>query len=150
MPSKILTPLIVIILIIGFTVGQVFLPDNNALATSNNNQVKTLQNDLKILQSKIETLETQLASKTETETKTEADTKTEIQQKTKTQYAYVKQGNNLVNVREKPGLENKIIAKVYKGHPMQILKEENKWYQVKLENSKTGWVASWIVEVKEE
>lgn len=140
MPSKILTPLIVIILIIGFTVGQVFLPDNNALATSNNNQVKTLQNDLKILQSKIETLETQLASKTETET----------QQKTKTQYAYVKQGNNLVNVREKPGLENKIIAKVYKGHPMQILKEENKWYQVKLENSKTGWVASWIVEVREE
>lgn len=71
------------------------------------------------------------------------------------QYAYVLESNSYssVNVRSGPGTTYDIVDKAQKNEPMEILKKEQDkegklWYQVKLQNGKTAWVASWVVEVR--
>lgn len=70
----------------------------------------------------------------------------------KQRVAYVKESNssNTVNVRSGTGTNFDIIAKVSKGSKMIILDEKNDWYRVKLEEGKLGWVANYVVDVKEE
>jgi TolA-binding protein len=75
---------------------------------------------------------------------------TQPQPQPKQKVAYVQQSNNYVNIRTGAGTNFSILTKVYKGSPMIILDEKGKWYRVKLEDGRLGWVANWVVDVKEE
>ncbi|MBZ4654052.1 MAG: putative N-acetylmuramoyl-L-alanine amidase [Peptococcaceae bacterium] len=61
--------------------------------------------------------------------------------------AYVT-GSTSVNVRSGPSTSNSVVTKVNSGDIMVIQQVKDSWYQVKLSDGKTGWVASWVVEVK--
>lgn len=54
--------------------------------------------------------------------------------------------NNL-NVRKGAGLEYPVIAKAAKGVKVTILQDTEKWYEVKFDNGKTGWVSKAYVTV---
>ncbi|WP_169891120.1 SH3 domain-containing protein [Litchfieldia alkalitelluris] len=51
-----------------------------------------------------------------------------------------------LNVRENNTLNGAIIGSLKKGDSVTILSESNKWFEVKLTNGKTGWVAGWFIE----
>ncbi len=50
-----------------------------------------------------------------------------------------------LNVRTGPGVSYDIQAQVKKGENLTILKKQNQWYNVRLDDHSTGWVASWLV-----
>lgn len=50
-----------------------------------------------------------------------------------------------LNVREGPGLSYKILEKLEKDKTYIILKENNQWLQIQLDNGEKGWVAAWLV-----
>ncbi|WP_018658711.1 N-acetylmuramoyl-L-alanine amidase [Allofustis seminis] len=56
---------------------------------------------------------------------------------------------NVLNVRLGPGLSYDILTQVNQDDRLQILSEENQWYQVRIGNDQLGWVASWLVEKEE-
>ena len=63
--------------------------------------------------------------------------------------AYVKAGNNYVNLRsDTDTTKDNVIKQVQKGEAMKIFEEKNSWYHVELEDKTVGWVASWVVDVK--
>jgi cell wall-associated NlpC family hydrolase len=47
-----------------------------------------------------------------------------------------------LNVRSGASAENARIAKVYRGDKVEILSSSNGWYNIKLNNEKTGWASS--------
>ncbi|BCB04951.1 SH3 domain-containing protein [Bacillus sp. KH172YL63] len=51
-----------------------------------------------------------------------------------------------LNVRDETSLNGKVIGKVSKGERFKLLKEDNNWYQIKLDNGKKGWIAGWYVQ----
>lgn len=58
----------------------------------------------------------------------------------------------IVNVRKTPSTEGEIITVINKRGEFQIINQANDvngkiWYEIKLSNG-TGWVASWVIEVK--
>ncbi|MGR3765166.1 SH3 domain-containing protein [Rossellomorea sp. NS-SX7] len=53
---------------------------------------------------------------------------------------------NSLNVRSEASLNGNVIGKVTKGETYPILSEQNNWFQIKLSNGKTGWVAGWFVQ----
>jgi N-acetylmuramoyl-L-alanine amidase len=59
---------------------------------------------------------------------------------------------NSVNVREAAGASAKVVATVRKGGKLLVLEESQngseKWYRVKLEDQREGWVASWLVSLQ--
>ncbi|WP_243290663.1 SH3 domain-containing protein [Bacillus sp. FJAT-47783] len=55
-----------------------------------------------------------------------------------------------LNVRDKGSLQGKIIGAVKKGTKVSIVQEMNNWYQIKFGGNKTGWVAGWYVNIKEQ
>ncbi|WP_141433662.1 SH3 domain-containing protein [Bacillus sp. 03113] len=57
----------------------------------------------------------------------------------------VKIETDQLNVREGPGLTNKVIAQLSKGEKYTLLKEKREWYQIELKNGQKGWVANWHV-----
>ena len=54
-----------------------------------------------------------------------------------------------VNIRTGPGLDYEVMGQVKKGETLELLKEDQKWYNVRLSNKKTGWVASWLLNEQE-
>lgn len=50
-----------------------------------------------------------------------------------------------VNVRTGPSIEYEVSAQAKQGDKLTVIKEENQWYEVRLNNQETGWVASWLV-----
>jgi len=52
---------------------------------------------------------------------------------------------SIVNVRKGPDTSYSVVAKVKKGETVTILAEENDWFQVKLTDGKTGWIANYLV-----
>ncbi|QHE53099.1 SH3 domain-containing protein [Pontibacillus sp. HMF3514] len=52
----------------------------------------------------------------------------------------------ILNVRSEGNLGSQVIAQVKKGDKLPFLQEKEAWYQIKLDNGQTGWVANWLVE----
>lgn len=51
----------------------------------------------------------------------------------------------VLNVRQGPNQNDKIIQQLPVGEKVTVLKTQNKWYEIQLKNGSTGWVASWLV-----
>ncbi len=63
---------------------------------------------------------------------------------------YILAGNNTINVRQGPGTGYPVVGKADRGdsscEPMTELSQSGDWYQVRLPNGLTGWVADWLVD----
>ncbi len=55
-----------------------------------------------------------------------------------------------VNVRTGPGLEHKAAAEATLGEPFIVLSRHGQWLRVAFSNGKVGWVASWLVDTREQ
>ncbi|OEF96329.1 SH3 domain-containing protein [Desulfuribacillus alkaliarsenatis] len=55
---------------------------------------------------------------------------------------------NTINVRSGPGTEHNIIGTLPKNSIHTIIEEKDRWYKIPL-NNQEGWIASWLVSVKE-
>ena len=55
-----------------------------------------------------------------------------------------------VNVRSGPGLDNKEIAEAVLGTKVILLDRKGDWYRVALDNGTTGWMASWLIDTREQ
>jgi N-acetylmuramoyl-L-alanine amidase len=53
---------------------------------------------------------------------------------------------NSLNVRSEPSLNGNIAGKVSKGERYPILSERNNWFEIRLNNGKSGWIAGWFVQ----
>lgn len=62
--------------------------------------------------------------------------------------SFVTISTNVLNVREGPGLNYRVVKQLKKGESFKLVKEENEWLQIKLSNSQNGWVANWLVQKK--
>jgi uncharacterized protein YgiM (DUF1202 family) len=56
---------------------------------------------------------------------------------------------NYLNLRSAPTTQASIVREIKKEETLTIQKEENSWYHVKLKDGTVGWVASWLVTVKQ-
>ena len=63
---------------------------------------------------------------------------------------YIKTGNSHVNLRKGPGTSYAVIGTATRGdpdsEPMTVLSQSGDWYQVRLPDARTAWVADWLVE----
>lgn len=57
----------------------------------------------------------------------------------------IKVDASVVNIRTGPGLSYDIMTQVVGGEKINIIKEENEWYKIRLSNDQIGWVASWLI-----
>ena len=55
-----------------------------------------------------------------------------------------------VNVRASSNQNSPIIDKVAYGDWLEVIGEQNRWYQVRLSNGQTGWIAGWLVATRYE
>ncbi|MFB6468025.1 N-acetylmuramoyl-L-alanine amidase [Cytobacillus sp. Hz8] len=53
--------------------------------------------------------------------------------------------DEIVNIREGPGLEYPILAKASKNESYSLLKEEGDWSLIEIGNNQKGWVANWLI-----
>ncbi len=51
------------------------------------------------------------------------------------------------NLRDGPGVTFDVVGSLSSGTLMEILSEQNSWYQVRAEDGREGWVANYLVEV---
>ncbi|MDH7577572.1 MAG: SH3 domain-containing protein [Bacillota bacterium] len=62
---------------------------------------------------------------------------------------YIKPDNSYVNLRKGPGTNHEYLGRVERGNPacepMTVLGQAGDWYQVRLPDGRTGWVAGWLV-----
>ena len=56
---------------------------------------------------------------------------------------------SLVNVRKGPGTGNALVGQVARGDELPVLGQDGDWYQIKLANGSNGWVAGWLVSLKD-
>lgn len=54
----------------------------------------------------------------------------------------------VLNVRQNPSRNAKIIKQLPAGEKVTVLQAKNKWYEIQLSNGQTGWIASWLVQDK--
>jgi N-acetylmuramoyl-L-alanine amidase len=63
---------------------------------------------------------------------------------------YIKTENSHVNLRKGPGTSYALIGTATRGNPdsepMAVLSQSGDWFQVRLPDARTGWVADWLVE----
>ncbi len=57
---------------------------------------------------------------------------------------------SVVNVRSSPDTDSEIIAKVTYGSWLEITGDRDDWYQVRLNDGGTGWIAGWLVATRYE
>ena len=55
-----------------------------------------------------------------------------------------------LNVRSGPGPQHGISDRVIKGDQLPLLEQRGDWYKVRLASGSAGWVAGWLVNIKEE
>ncbi len=55
-----------------------------------------------------------------------------------------------VNVRSGPGLDHKELTNVALGTKFIVLKRSGQWYHVAFGNGAVGWIASWLVDTREQ
>jgi N-acetylmuramoyl-L-alanine amidase len=71
-------------------------------------------------------------------------------QATTSKQLYIKTDNSYVNLRQGPGTSYPLVGTATRGNsdsePMTVLAESSGWYQVRLPDARTGWVAGWLVE----
>lgn len=53
---------------------------------------------------------------------------------------------SVVNIRQGPSLEARVIGKVYRGQHMSVTGLQGDWYKVKIGAGKEGWIATWLTE----
>lgn len=114
-------------------------------------KAQALQNTINELQNKINKTSGSTGTSSSSSGTGSSTTNTDIQQTQNGNIgktAYVRTSNNYVNMRKAPSTAEEIVKQVNKGEPMTILKAQNQWYEVKLSDGTTGWVASWVVEIK--
>ncbi|UOQ93835.1 SH3 domain-containing protein [Halobacillus shinanisalinarum] len=51
----------------------------------------------------------------------------------------------VINVRTQASTNSSVITQVGKGKTFDYISESKGWYQVRVDNNKTGWVAGWLV-----
>ncbi|BAF58967.1 MAG: SH3 domain-containing protein [Pelotomaculum sp.] len=56
---------------------------------------------------------------------------------------------SVLNVRSGPGTSSGIIGQAVQGDSLSILGQSGDWYRVRLSDGKTGWVAGWLVSVRD-
>lgn len=56
---------------------------------------------------------------------------------------------SIVNVRSGPGTSNTVIGQVSRGDNLSVVEQSGDWYRVKLPGGGTGWVAGWLVNVRD-
>lgn len=62
----------------------------------------------------------------------------------------IKVGTAVLNVRSQNSIKGHIINQVRKGEVYDYIAKKGRWYEIKLSQSKSGWVAGWLVdEVKD-
>ncbi len=54
-----------------------------------------------------------------------------------------------LNIRSGPGMGYSKIDRVSKGQVFSIIKKSGGWYQVSLNSGKSGWMAGWLINVKD-
>jgi hypothetical protein len=66
------------------------------------------------------------------------------------QQLYIKTGNSQINLRQGPGTNYALMGTATRGNPdsepMTVLSQSGDWYQVRLPDDRTAWVADWLVE----
>ncbi|MDW7675997.1 MAG: SH3 domain-containing protein, partial [Bacillota bacterium] len=55
---------------------------------------------------------------------------------------------NIVNVRNGPDISADRITQVSKGQEFIVLQEQHGWYQIKLNDKESGWIAGWLVSLR--
>lgn len=55
----------------------------------------------------------------------------------------------LVNVRTGPMLSYNVMGQLHQGQKLQVIKEQNGWYLIRLDGDKIGWIASWLTNANE-
>lgn len=61
-------------------------------------------------------------------------------------YKVVVVDNIAINIRSGPGVSYDVQTQAKKGDHLTVLSKKNQWYNVRLADNSTGWVASWLVE----
>ncbi|NLK00379.1 MAG: SH3 domain-containing protein [Clostridia bacterium] len=56
---------------------------------------------------------------------------------------------NSANIRQGPSTNHPILYESFKGRELEVLDEQGTWYKVKDRNSPEGWIAGWLVAIKE-
>ncbi|RDU35086.1 N-acetylmuramoyl-L-alanine amidase [Neobacillus piezotolerans] len=51
------------------------------------------------------------------------------------------------NIRQKPSLDSKVVARANKGSEFKIKNISGSWYEIELKGGQSGYIAGWIVEV---
>lgn len=62
------------------------------------------------------------------------------------QNSYKNLSTNVVNLREGPGITYDIKGQVEGASPYRIMKQENNWYYILLDNQEIGWVPTWLAD----
>lgn len=58
--------------------------------------------------------------------------------------SYQELATNVVNLREGPGVTYDIKGQIEGDNPYRVLKQENNWYYVLLDNNEIGWIPTWL------
>jgi hypothetical protein len=94
----------------------------------------------------------QPAQATTTTQPAQATTTTQPAPATTSQQLYIKADNSYVNLRTGPGTNFPLVGTATRGNPdsepMTVLSQSGGWYQVRLPDTRTGWVAGWLVEAR--
>ena len=57
--------------------------------------------------------------------------------------------HNGTNIRKSPSTQSTILDRANQGDAFETIYFENDWYQIKLKNGQTGYVASWLVSTED-
>jgi hypothetical protein len=52
--------------------------------------------------------------------------------------------DNYINVRQAPGLEEKVLGVLPRYVIVSVLDDQNNWYKISLPDGRTGWIAGWL------
>lgn len=64
------------------------------------------------------------------------------------QKLYILPENSAVNLRQGPGTSYAVVATAVRGsgcEPLTVISRSGDWYQVRLADGRTGWVAGWLL-----
>ncbi|MGB9791721.1 MAG: SH3 domain-containing protein [Thermacetogeniaceae bacterium] len=64
------------------------------------------------------------------------------------QKLYILPGNSAVNLRQGPGANYAVVGTAVRGsgcEPLTVISRSGDWYQVRLADGRTGWVAGWLL-----